>query len=39
VARTFDPDPRRQAELAEAYDRYLALVDALAPEWERWARH
>jgi L-xylulokinase len=38
VARTFDPDPRRQAELAEVYGRYLALVDALAPEWERWAR-
>jgi sugar (pentulose or hexulose) kinase len=39
VTRTFDPDPRRQAELAEVYDRYLALVNALAPEWERWARH
>jgi hypothetical protein len=25
--------------LAEVYARYLALVEALAPEWERWARH
>jgi hypothetical protein len=35
VARTYLPDQARQAELAEAYERYLALIEALAPEWAR----
>jgi L-xylulokinase len=38
VTRTFEPDPGRHAELAGTYERYLALVDALAPQWQRWAR-
>jgi L-xylulokinase len=35
VVRTYLPEERRSAELAEAYQRYLALIEALAPEWER----
>jgi L-xylulokinase len=35
VSRTFEPDPRRQAELEEVYQRYLHLVETLEPVWER----
>lgn len=35
VARRYLPQEGRAAELAEAYQRYLALIEALAPEWER----
>jgi len=35
LARTFEPDPRRQAELEEVYQRYLHLVETLEPVWER----
>ncbi|HYT26678.1 MAG TPA: FGGY-family carbohydrate kinase [Actinomycetota bacterium] len=37
VARTFEPDPRRQEHLAGVYQRYLALVEALGPSWARAA--
>lgn len=35
VERTYLPQARRQAELAGAYGRYLALIEALAPQWRR----
>jgi L-xylulokinase len=37
VTRTFQPDPRRRAELDEIYQRYLHLVETLGPAWERAA--
>jgi hypothetical protein len=35
VTRTFEPDLARQAELEEVYQRYLHLVEALDPVFER----
>jgi L-xylulokinase len=35
VTRTFEPDPARQAELEEVYQRYLHLVETLDPAFER----
>jgi L-xylulokinase len=35
VTRTFEPDSARQAELEEVYQRYLHLVEALDPAFER----
>ena len=35
VARTFEPDPPTARRLAAAYERWLALADALGPSWRR----
>jgi L-xylulokinase len=35
VTRSFEPNPRRRAELEEVYQRYLHLVETLQPAWER----
>jgi L-xylulokinase len=35
VLRTYEPDSARHVRIAEAYDGYHALIDALSPVWSR----
>jgi L-xylulokinase len=35
IVRTHEPDPDRHVMLAEAYETYTALIEALAPLWSR----
>jgi hypothetical protein len=37
IERTFEPDPQRRDRLAETYETYLQVTDAMAPVWGRLA--
>lgn len=35
ILRVHEPDPERHRRLAEAYETYTAIAEALAPVWPR----